>query len=205
MSRAALGARPPAPPEMTLEEWADLDEDEPGELVDGVLEEEEMPTFLHEAVVSWLQYVLRGWAAPRGGWVFGSEAKYAVKPRRGRKPDLSVYLPGAKMPAAGDGLGRTPPSIVVEVVSARPRDARRDRIDKVADYQAFGVPLYWIIEPRVRTLEVLDLSAEHPVLVLSAATGQHDAPGCEGLRLDLDALWAEIDRLPEGDRDEAAD
>jgi len=29
--------------EMTLEEWADLPEDEEGELVDGRLEEEEMP------------------------------------------------------------------------------------------------------------------------------------------------------------------
>ncbi len=191
---------------MTLEEWAALDEDEPGELVDGLLEEEEAPTFLHEAVVAReLLRTLGSWAAPRGGWVFGSEAKYAVRPRRGRKPDVSVYLPGAKLPAAGEGVGRTPPSIVVEVISARPRDARRDRVDKVADYQAFGVTLYWIVEPRVRTLEVLDLSAERPVLVLSAATGQHDAPGCEGLRLDLDALWAEIDRLPDAQRDDASD
>ena len=31
------------PDPMTLEEWADMDEDEPGELVDGHLEEEEVP------------------------------------------------------------------------------------------------------------------------------------------------------------------
>ena len=49
----------PAPHEearraMTLEEWADLGEDEEGELVDGYLEEEEMPTTLHETIAAWL-------------------------------------------------------------------------------------------------------------------------------------------------------
>ena len=40
---------------MTLEEWAALDEEVEGELVDGILEEEEMPSFLHEIVVAWLR------------------------------------------------------------------------------------------------------------------------------------------------------
>src|SRR5262245_12909290 len=39
---------------MTLDEWAELDEDVEGELVDGVLEGEEVANFLHEIVVSWL-------------------------------------------------------------------------------------------------------------------------------------------------------
>ena len=41
-----------SPEPMTLEQWADMDEDEPGELVDGALVEEEVPTILHEAVVA---------------------------------------------------------------------------------------------------------------------------------------------------------
>ena len=80
---------------MTLEEWAALDEDVEGELVDGMLEEEEMPTFLHELVVMWLAAALRSWARRRRGFVVGSKAKLAVGPRRGRKPDLSLFLPGA--------------------------------------------------------------------------------------------------------------
>jgi hypothetical protein len=41
------------------------------------------------------------------------------------------------------------------------------------------------------------LSADGRYLVaLAAGEGQHDAPGCEGLRLDLDALWARADALP---------
>lgn len=39
---------------MNFEEWAAMPEDEPGELVDGRLEAEEVPDLVHELVVSWL-------------------------------------------------------------------------------------------------------------------------------------------------------
>ncbi|MEM1416779.1 MAG: Uma2 family endonuclease, partial [Myxococcota bacterium] len=181
---------------MTLDEWGALDEDVPGELVDGVLVEEEMPGFGHEACVSWLLRVLGAWLAGRG-FVFGSEAKFGVGERRGRKPDVSVYLPGRPLPGVRDGVTRRPPSIAVEVLSPRPRDQRRDRVDKLAEYARFGVDGYWILDPELRTLEVLERNGEgRYVHVLGASAGAHEVPGCAGLVLDLDALWAELDRLP---------
>jgi len=69
---------------MTLGEWAALDEDVEGELVDGVLAAEELPSFLHEIVVAWLIRTLSGWASRRRALVAASEAKIAVGPRRGR-------------------------------------------------------------------------------------------------------------------------
>jgi Uma2 family endonuclease len=182
---------------MTLDEWAALDEDEPGELVDGLLEEEEVPTTLHEAVASWLIRVLGAWVAPAGGWVFGSEHKLAVAPKRGRKPDVVVYLPGSKLPGRRASMARVPPDIAVEVISPTPRDGRRDRVDKKKDYAAFGVRFYWLLDPELRTLEVHALGDDGRYSdALSAAEGQHAVPGCEGLTVDLDALWAELDRLP---------
>ncbi len=178
---------------MSLEEWADLDEDVEGELVDGVLEEEEMATFLHEIVVTWLVSTLRGWARRRGGFVGGSEMKLAVGPRRGRNPDLSVFLRGAA-PALAATLVRLPPHLVVEVASPRPRDVRRDRVDKLADYARAGVRLYWILDPQLRSLEIYELGRDGRYAVARSATaGGVRAPGCPGLRLDLDALWAEVD------------
>ena len=194
---SAMGSVGPA---MTLDEWAALDEDEPGELVDGRLEEEEVPSYLHGAVISWLIWVLGAWAAARGGWVFGSESKFAVAPQRGRKPDVSVYFPGAPVPSRHDSIARVPPQIMVEVLSPRPRDGRRDRIDKTRDYAAFGVRQYWIVDPALRVLEVLELGADgRYAIALTAGGGTHPVPGCDGLALDLDALWAEIDRLPDAD------
>src|SRR5690349_2967108 len=103
-----------SPPRLTLEKWADMDEDEPGEFVDGQLIREEMPSILHESVVAWLILELGGWARSRRGWVFGSELKLGLSPSRGRKPDVSMYLPGVKL-RARDSLSRVPPDVVIEV------------------------------------------------------------------------------------------
>jgi len=205
---SAVSLSGPVRREVTLAEWADMDEDEPGELVDGVIEEEEVPSVLHELVVAWLVRVLGAWLAPRGGLALGSEHKVGVGPRRGRKPDVSAYLPGAPRPALRASLSLVPPSIVVEVLSPRLRDTRRDRVEKLGDYARFQARFYWLVDPEVRTLEVLELGADGRYAVaLSASEGTHDAPGCPGLSLDLDGLWREIDALagPGETRDDGAE
>jgi len=179
---------------MTLEEWAALDDEVEGELVDGVLQEEEVPSFLHEIVVTWLIARLETWAGRRRGQVGGSETKIAVAARRGRKADLSVFLPG-RMPALHDALVRVPPHVVVEVASRRPRDVRRDRVDKLRDYARSGIPYYWIVDPQLRSLEVFERGADgRYTVVLTATRGRVRVPGCSGLTLDLDALWARVDQ-----------
>lgn len=181
---------------MSLARWADLPDDIDGELVDGVLVEEEMPSALHELIVSWLTALLALWGDPRGAIVLGSGARYAVGRWRGRKPDLAVYLPGVPRPPEA-GLIHVPPSIAVEVVSPSPRDQRRDRLDKVHEYARFGIRWYWILDPQLRSLEVLERGGDgRYVHVLGASGGQlKRVPGCRGLKLDLDALWARIDQV----------
>lgn len=188
-------AESPAP-ELTLDEWFALPEDEPGELVNGHLEEEEVPDYLHELLVALLAQTLGNWIFPQGGLVAGSDAKFAVSSGRGRKPDLTVYLSRSRRPPAR-GLIRVPPDIAIEIVSPTPRDGRRDRVEKLADYAAFGVAWYWLLDPQLRSLEVLELDSQGRYLhVLGASTGTLERiPGCEGLTLDLDALWAAIDEL----------
>lgn len=190
---------------ISLEEWAALDEDEPGEVVEGRLVEEEIVGYAHEVIVGWLIHVLRTWVVPRGGFVGGSDARFAVKPTRGRKPDITVYLPGSRKPPA-QGLIRVPPDIAVEVVSPTPRDGRRDRVEKVREYAAFGVKWYWIADPQFRSLEVFELGTDGRYAhALAATEGTLDTlPGCEGLTLDVDALWSELDRLM-ADSDESPD
>jgi Uma2 family endonuclease len=183
--------------EMTLDQWAALEEDEEGELVDGVLVEEEMPSWNHELVVTWLVYLLRSWLATRGGFVFGSEGKFAVRPRNGRKPDVSVYLPGRTPGRGTSSIARVAPDIVVEVVSPDARDQRRDRIAKVADYATFGVRWYWLVDPGLRSFEVLELGRDGRYAHAAAATEERleQVPGCDELAIDVPALWEEIDRL----------
>jgi Uma2 family endonuclease len=181
---------------MSLEQWAELPEDEPGELVDGVLTEEEVPDYAHEVVVSWLIALFWAWVMPRGGVVGGSEAKFAVRATRGRKPDVTVFV-SRKPPRRG--VVRVPPDIAVEVVSPTPRDARRDRIEKMDEYAAFGVRFYWLLDPQERTFEVYELAESGRYSrALGAADGTvKSIPGCEGLTVDLDALWKLVDSLPD--------
>src|ERR1044072_2880983 len=148
------------PPRMSIEEWAAMSEDEPGELVDGTLVEEEMADYEHEAVVSFANAALRNWVVPKGGFVAGSEAKLAIRNDLGRKPDLSVYLPGGSIPPRRGPI-RVPPDIVIEVITPRSLDVRRDRVEKRDDYAAFGVRWYWIIDPSVRVLEIFELGNDH--------------------------------------------
>ena len=186
---------------MSVEEWTALPEDEPGELVDGHLVEEEAVGYAHEIVVIWLAALLRAWIAPRGGLVGGSDARFAVKQKKGgRKPDITVYLPGSPRPPAY-GLIQVPPDIAVEVVSPTPRDGRRDRVEKVKEYAAFGVKFYWIVDPQLRSFEVLELGADGRYAHAFSATEGTLAcvPGADGLSIDLDGLWSELGRLEGGD------
>ena len=95
-------------------------------------------------------------------------------------------------------VSRTPPVVVVEVevVSPSPRDVHRDRVEKLKEYAHFGVAFYWLLDPRTRLVELLELGADgRYTIALSASAGLVAAPGCEGLMLDLDDLWAEVDEL----------
>jgi Uma2 family endonuclease len=186
---------------MTLEEWAALDEDDPGELVDGVLEEEEVASWAHEIVVSFLIGLLRGWAVPRGGFVLGSETKLGISARRGRKPDVVVFLSTERLPGRRSSITQVPPDIVIEVVTPTPRDGRRDRVEKKPDYASFGVRQYWIVDPELRTVEILARREEDGrfVEILAESFGSHPVKDLPGLTLDLDALWRELDRWPDGE------
>jgi Uma2 family endonuclease len=157
---------------------------------------EEVPDCIHETVVSWFVRVVGSWAAPLGGRVLGSELKYLLPKGRGRKPDISVVLPGSPPPPRRGAI-RRPPDIMIEVVSPSPRDVRRDRLEKRADYAAFGVRWYWLLDPAVRLFEIYELGSEGRYVIVAGAEGGRvePVPGCEGLVLDLDALWAEIDSL----------
>lgn len=187
---------PRAPETVTLSDWEALPEDCPGEWMDGRLVEEELPDYVHEVLVILLGRLFGNWIFPRGGLVAGSEAKFAVGSDRGRKPDLTVFFPGREMPPRR-GLVRTPPDIAVEIVSPSPRDGRRDRVEKVEEYAAFGIRYYWIVDPELRSLEILELEDEGRYAhALGATEGVLESvPGCEGLILDLDALWSDLDRL----------
>ncbi len=181
-------------PSVTIDDWAALDEDDSRELVDGVLEEAEVPSVLHEVIVTWLQLLLGPYFRARGGVTLGA-VKLAIHPRRGRIPDLACYRAARGLPL--EGLVALPPDVIIEVVSSRREDERRDRIAKPEDYAELGARHYWIVDPWLRSLEIFELDGQARYVRLLAATdGTIDpVPGLPELTVDVDAMWAEIARL----------
>jgi Uma2 family endonuclease len=61
------------------------------------------------------------------------------------------------------------------------------------------VRYYWLVDPELRSFEVWELAADGRYVRAKTAIGGvvTAIPGCEGLSMDLDRLWAEIDALPE--------
>jgi Uma2 family endonuclease len=188
----------PGPPRvaMTVEAWLELAEDEPGELVGGHRVEEEQPDATHEVVVAWLLWVFKSWLGPRG-LVLGSDLEILVSEKTGRKPDLVVYLEGTELPPR-TGPVTKPPDLLVEVVSPSPRDERRDRVEKMAEYAQFGVRYYWLVDAALGSVEIFELIAGRYTKAVGVTDGLiREVPGCPGFQLDVDALWSELSRLPE--------
>jgi Uma2 family endonuclease len=183
------------PRALSAEEWLTLDEGEEGEWVDGWLVEEEVPDSTHELTVTWLVHMVRSWLGGRG-FVLGSDLKILTANTRGRKPDLSIILPGSKAPPR-KGAVRQPPDILVEVVTPTPRDERRDRVEKMGEYARFGVRYYWLVDPALTAFEIFELTPQGNYQKLVGVTGGviDPVPGCDGLRVDVNALWAELARL----------
>jgi Uma2 family endonuclease len=191
-SWSTMSLAPRRGPAMAVEQWLDRDEDADGELVDGELAEEEVPDVVHETAVSWFLFFFER-ALAGEGLVLGSELRIVVGAGKGRKADASVFF-ADRLPLPGHGGVRVPPDIVLEVVTPTPRDERRDRIEKMDDYAAFGVRYYWIVDPALMSVEVFELSGGRYARVVAATAGAFSAPGL-GATCDVDALWAKIRKV----------
>jgi Uma2 family endonuclease len=187
---------------MTLEEWADRDDEQRGELVDGFLVDEEMPDLVHEALVAWLIMKLGPWVRARGGFVFASQVHYRVSERTGRVPDVSVFFSVPRRPRAT--LATEMPDIVIEVVSPRPRDQRRDRVEKMTEYARAGMRWYWLFDPALGSFEVFELTpnARYERAFVATEGVAAAIPGCDGLALDLDELSTELAAFAEPSNDD---
>lgn len=177
---------------VSVAEWALLDHDRARgvELVDGQLVEGEVTDLVHEMLVMRLAALLHAWFSVRGGLVALSNVGMVVGPERGRQADLSVFL--SRRPERR-GPVTVAPDVIVEVVSPGARNSRRDRIEKVDDYARFGVPFYWLVDSELRSLEVLELVDGRYAHAASAVAGTLAVPGFEGLVVDVDALFADLD------------
>jgi Uma2 family endonuclease len=67
----------------------------------------------------------------------------------------------------------------------------------MGEYAVFGVRYDWLVDPAIGSFEVFERTADgNYQKLVGAISGRVDpVPGCAGLALDIDALWAELERL----------
>lgn len=141
--------------------WADyiaLPDDDRRELIDGVLVEVEVPTYLHERIIAHLIGLLFAWSEENGGAVLGSGYKVRVDTHRAFMPDIQFFREEHDdfFAEQAQGLVAGAPDLVVEVIS--PSSRRHDRLLKLQGYADIGVPEYWLVDADALTIERLVLT-----------------------------------------------
>lgn len=160
------------------------------EIYDGQLVVMPSPSNEHQSVVLNLAVILRQWVRQRAlGQVLISPMDVVLERQSVCQPDVMfiakqrkrALLPGRDSHVMGS------PDLAVEVIS---RSKTRDRKTKFELYARFGVPHYWIVDPRERTLDAFGLEDGAYSLAAEHRGRQTFRPALfPGLKIPLPELW----------------
>lgn len=157
----ALSARTPTQRPATLKDFLAIPPDERfHEILEGELVKKAMPGGSHATVQRRLGVLLDEYddgslRRQPGGWWLMSEAEIMLPWEQPVRPDLSGWR-CERMPEVPKEFPiRLRPDWVCEIVS--PSDQRRDTVVKRRDYAKAGIPHYWLVDLKQRTLTALQL------------------------------------------------
>jgi Uma2 family endonuclease len=128
------------------------------ELVDGRLEFPTMPNMLHQDILEFLFTLLKAFVMEHKlGRVYFAPMPVHLFSGTFREPDIAFLkshrIKDKRKPPEGADL-------VMEIVSPKKSDRKRDLKDKRADYAKAKIPEYWIVDPEKKTITVLTLSGK---------------------------------------------
>ena len=122
------------------------------EYVRGEIVERSMPDYPHGKTQLELGLRFRGLRDSHRLFVC-SETRMRLAPDLYRIPDVAVFA-GSK---PDERVPSHPPLVVIEIIS--PDDRYSEVLEKLAEYQQWGVPHIWVVDPHRRTLAVYDAGA----------------------------------------------
>lgn len=161
------------------------------ELMGGELIVSPAPRRVHQTVSANLHWILQRFLRDtESGRAWAHPVDVYIGPNDVVQPDLIVILQSRLGIYRPEGVVVDPPDIVVEIIS--PSSQRVDRVGKMALYARFGVPEYWIVDPRERTsvLNALDRGVYRAVeLDADGGVSSHQFPG---LRIDPDEVFSSL-------------
>jgi Uma2 family endonuclease len=195
--RRASAAGPPgwtpATPPPAPVSWGDflawLDEDVRAEWVDGAIVEMSPANAVHQLVLGFIYRLLMD-VTDRlpGATVF--QAGFPMRLQRrpsGREPDL-LFVSAAHAHRISPTYLDGPADLVIEIVS--PESVERDYQEKLAEYEAAGIPEYWIVDPQEEAALFYQLGVDGRYqLVTVPEDGIYTSRIVPGFRMRVSWLW----------------
>ncbi|NDO69430.1 Uma2 family endonuclease [Schaedlerella arabinosiphila] len=138
--------------------WS-LPDGQRAELIDGHLYAMAPPDFIHQKLLSELQYTILNYVKSKKGICEVIPAPFAVNlnadDRTWVEPDISVICDKNKIDNKGCCVA---PDWIIEIVS--PTTQKMDYGIKLFKYRTAGVREYWIVNPMTHTVNVYDFEHE---------------------------------------------
>lgn len=172
----------------TYDDYRQLPEGAPYELLGGHLVIAPAPSLRHQRVLRRLVSLLDGFVTEReAGEVFFAPVDVHLSDEDVVQPDLVVVTPGRAGIVSKNEIG-TAPDLVCEVLSAS--TAHRDLTPKKRLYEEHNVSEYWIVDPDQQVVEVFrnteDGFVQHDRVVEHGAV---TSARLDGLDVDLEDIF----------------
>lgn len=178
---------------MTFEEFLDwVEEDIRAEWVDGEVIIMSPVSLRHQQLSDWLTAILLAFVETEGlGTVLSAPIQMRLQ-ESSREPDL-VFVAEKNAHRLKKTYVDGPADLVIEIVS--PESVGRDRGEKYQEYEAAGIPEYWLIDPAREQAEMylLDQKGRYQLQRVDEEHHYH-ARQLPGFWLDPTWLWQ--DPLP---------
>lgn len=143
---------------MSARQFLMMGEDPPGvrlELVDGEIAVSPSPRPRHSFVDTALRSLLYQYVTDNDLGIVIGDVDTIFGEFDVRRPDIIYFRKDRAHLLREDDAIDGPPDLCVEILS--PRSETIDREDKFKQYAAGRVPYYWIVDPKLRTIEAFRL------------------------------------------------
>ena len=172
----------------TYEDYAQLPEGAPYQLIDGELVMSPSPTPTHQRILRHLSVALHLFVKEHDlGEILFAPMDVYLSDIDTPQPDL-LFIAKARLDIIGEKYIEGAPDLVMEILS--PSTAYYDLKKKKRLYESSGVKEYWIVDPEAREIEVYTfVDGRFELFAREADQGPIPSKLLAGFSVDLDAVF----------------
>jgi Uma2 family endonuclease len=159
------------------------------ELVNGYIIKKRTPSPFHQQIVTELTSSINAYTKEKQlGDCYVSPIDVFFDKYNNTQPDVLFIKKDRLFIVTHDGI-MGHPDLIVEVLS--PSTYRNDRTSKKDLYCQFGVPEYWIVDPKNQAIEVYSLeNDDYTMSSFAIETGEIESKVLEGFKMDIALVFA---------------